>query len=234
MNPHIDSETGRLKSVLLHTPGAEVENMSPKSAERDLYNDIVPLSVVSGEHKRLKDFLSLVADTHEILELFIEALGNPLARADFIRGLTAREHAETRRAELEELSAPELAAVSVQGLLQRRGSLSDFLSDRDYDLSPVPNLYFVRDTAAVVREGLVVGAMANSVRRTEALILKTIFLGHPEFAGRKILFDGIAEGRESTVTLEGGDILVAKKNLLLFGISERTTAEAVDRLLSRL
>ena len=45
MNINVTSEIGELKGVIVHTPGREVENMTPQNAERALYSDILNLSV---------------------------------------------------------------------------------------------------------------------------------------------------------------------------------------------
>ncbi len=63
---NITSEIGVLKRVILHTPGPEVEAMTPKEADADLYNDIIPLSAVRAEYDVLKAFLSSVAEVFEL------------------------------------------------------------------------------------------------------------------------------------------------------------------------
>jgi hypothetical protein len=69
---YIDSEIGRLEKVLIHSPGREIEAMTPERAEKVLYNDIIPLSVVSAEHRKLKAFLSLVSRVYEVGDLLRE------------------------------------------------------------------------------------------------------------------------------------------------------------------
>ena len=70
----IESEIGRLKRVVLHTPGEEIEAMTPEEAERDLYNDIIPLESVLGEYVELKRFLSAVAEVRELADILAECL----------------------------------------------------------------------------------------------------------------------------------------------------------------
>jgi len=70
----IESEIGALRRVILHTPGQEIEAMTPGEAEKDLYNDIIPLGSVLNEYIRLKKFLSSVAEVHELLDLLGDCL----------------------------------------------------------------------------------------------------------------------------------------------------------------
>ena len=51
-----DSEIGKLQGVIIHTPGPEVENMTPTNAERALYSDILNLSVAREEFSQLRVF----------------------------------------------------------------------------------------------------------------------------------------------------------------------------------
>ena len=88
------SETGRLRRVIVHTPGAEIEAMRPSRAEEELYNDIIPLEVVKREHSQLKGFLSKVAEVSELGDLLVGALGSAENRERFA---AAREPSGHRR-----------------------------------------------------------------------------------------------------------------------------------------
>jgi arginine deiminase len=46
----VNSEIGRLKRVLVHRPGEEVENLSPATFERLLFDDSMYLKVAREEH----------------------------------------------------------------------------------------------------------------------------------------------------------------------------------------
>ncbi|MEG2849182.1 MAG: arginine deiminase, partial [Bacteroidales bacterium] len=55
---NVQSEIGTLEGVILHTPGAEVENMTPGNAQRALYSDILNLSIAQKEYTQLQGVLS--------------------------------------------------------------------------------------------------------------------------------------------------------------------------------
>jgi len=127
------------------------------------------------------------------------------------------------------MDTEELVDTLIGGLPARRHTLTDYLSERLYDIPPLPNLYFMRDGAMVFRDRALVGAMAHKVRVNESLLLKAAFSYVPQLGSEGILFDGVLEGG-GDVRLEGGDVMPVSKNTLILGVSERSSAEAVDRL----
>lgn len=222
----IDSEVGRLKRVIVHRPGPEVEAMTPEAAEELLFNDIVPVTVVRSEHDSITAFLKLVCEVVEVEELFERSFADELVRRRVIARACETVDAGHRSDELSRLSPGALVAALVRGLPRRRDSLERYLSTRLYDIPPMPNLYFMRDAAMIYRNSVVVGAMAHPVRRLESILMQAA-LG--DATGSEILFDG-STAEADDVRLEGGDLLIARPDVLLVGISERTSAAAVDIL----
>jgi arginine deiminase len=229
MSGFIDSEIAPLESVIVHTPGYEVEAMTPESAEELLYNEIVPVASVQREHAVLKSVLQSVATVYEFTDLLTTAVEASEPRRALVQAVGRYSHAPEREEELLSLPSAELVRALVGGVRQRRDTLTTFLEERLYDIPPLPNLYFTRDGAAVIRDRLVFGRMAHPVRTVESLLLKTLFHQCPELAHEGVLFDGLQESSDR-VSLEGGDILVLNRNTLLLGVSERTTTAAIDRL----
>lgn len=224
---NVRSETGRLKRVIVHTPGSEVEAMRPSRAEEDLYNDIIPMDIVQGEHAELKGFLSSVAEVYELKDILAESLMAPDDRRSFAELLCARYGSEHRKEELCSLSAAELARAAIQGLPARHVRVADFLKCREYDLPPLPNMYFMRDAAMVYRDKSISSAMRFKVRSPEALIHRFIFDRHDGFKGAGRLLDGPALSRDG-FSLEGGDFQALAGNIVAIGVSERTSPEAID------
>ncbi|WP_018526461.1 arginine deiminase [Alkalispirochaeta alkalica] len=231
----IESEISPLSSVVLHSPGAEIEAMTPSTAEELLYNDIIPLSVMQTHHRQFKEVLELFCDVHELTDLATRALQDETLRSrlcsEIIGDATSGARQDEAWVSLEELlclSPRELVCALVEGIPLRRDSLQTFLSERRYAHPPLPNLYFMRDSAAVVREGLVTGAMAYPVRAPESRLVAAAVAGTLE-TETPLLFDGGDEARRGC-RLEGGDLLVLGPNLLAVGISERSNAAAIDRL----
>ncbi|TFG85259.1 MAG: hypothetical protein E4H20_00725 [Spirochaetales bacterium] len=226
---NIHSETGRLRRVIVHTPGPEVEAMRPSKAEEDLYNDIIPMDIVQAEHAVLTGFLSRVAIVHEVSSLLEESLASAEARSAFALMLSDHFGVANRFDDLAAMDAPTLAIAAIRGLPSRHARLEDFLRDREYDIQPLPNMYFMRDAAVVYRDRSISPAMRFPVRRTEALIHRFIFDHHPDFHGAGRLLDGPALVREG-FSIEGGDFQALGKNVVAIGISERTSAAAVDTI----
>ena len=226
---NITSEIGALKRVIVHSPGPEVEAMTPREAQDDLYNDIIPLQAMRGEFDVLKAFLGKVAEVLELRDLLAELLDYSDLRRYFLEELSRFCPLGPRMEELKEMEAEELARVAIEGLPALSGSLSGTLNRRSFSMRPLPNAYFMRDSAAVLRGWAIASATATDVRLPESVIMRFIFRRHPELRAAGFLIDGPAE-RNRFITVEGGDIVVLSPRVLAVGVSERTTADSVERL----
>jgi arginine deiminase len=229
----VHSEIGRLRRVIVHTPGTEVEAMRPSRAEEDLYNDIIPLDIVRGEHAELKGFLTRIATVLEMSTLLAGTLADAQSKTDFVHVLTAYYRAGHRLAELLAMEPAELAKVAIAGLPARHVLLATLLKDKDFDLYPLPNMYFMRDAAMVYRDRSISSAMRFKVRRFEALINRFVFDRHPDLVGQGCLLDG-PEQVADDFYIEGGDFQVISKGIVAIGVSERTSARAIDSIASRI
>lgn len=225
MSVFADSEVGRLRAVLTHRPGLEIEAMTPRTARSVLYNDIVPLREVAREHDALTRVLSRFAAVYELTELLEEALAQPSAAAEAIRIVGDLYRLGDRVSRLIDLDGTELTRALVGGVRTDRNTLAGRLSLDEFDVPPLPNLYFSRDGGFVYRDGVVIASMANTVRTLEARLLGLICAYHPLFADAPVLF---SRDSEPGLTIEGGDVLLWRPDLLLIGISERTTPAGID------
>ena len=231
----LSSEIGKLEKVIIHSPGFEVEEMTPKSAEQVLYNDILPLPVIAEDHKELKKVLSMVSTVYEVQDLLIDVLQDNAVKEKFVDTIiNFMPHIEHREKELKDMTPAELANGAIVGIKEKKDTLTRFLSDNIFDLPPLPNLYFMRDSAIVVNDSVITGSMANKVRIMEALIAKFIFKYHKDFMSNGFIFDGTKSKNESNVTIEGGDLLVLREDVLAVGISERTSPETIDIVSDRI
>ena len=225
----VNSEIGKLEKVIVHSPGREIQDMTPKMAEKLLYNDIIPLSVVSEEHARLKKILQRVAEVYEFTDLLTETLEDDEVRSAFIKRLVGDAGIGEREAELRAFSPAELTQAVVKGLPEKKSSLEKYLSDRQYDINPLPNLYFTRDAAMVFGNRVISGAMANSVRQAESEAAAAFFEYNPKLRNAGFLLQGHRNSNRQ-LTIEGGDFLVLSEKCLLIGVSERTSPAAVDHI----
>ena len=231
------SEIGRLRRVLLHRPGREIDWMVPAMMEHLLFDDILDGEEARGEHDTFRLLLErLGVETLDATKLLADVLGHDdEARRELLQGLAEPHHRISERAlrRLESLPPDELAEGLVGGLRsdeppRRGGGL--------FDLLPVPNYFFQRDPQIVIGNRVVLSSMATEAREREPLLAGTVFRHHPALAGYEDLFEVHSPPHATPdygpvypyPSLEGGDVLVASPELLLVGISERTNRRGLE------
>jgi len=236
----VNSEIGKLKSVLLHRPGAEIENITPDTMERLLFDDIPFLKIAQEEH----DFFAKTLRDNGVETVYIEQLLEDVLQDDEIRNefLTRylNEHYYTGAAMrdirnyLNSLDLHTMVATIYAGI---RRELVDLTEPNLHDVSgsdaenpflidPLPNAYFTRDPQAMMGNGLTINRMTFAARRPESLITEFVMKHHPRFAGKvDIWLD-----RNTDARIEGGDELVLNDHTLAIGVSERTSSRAIQAL----
>jgi len=227
---NMDSEIGALNAVMVHRPGREIENMTPASAAEVLYDDILNLQLAEREHDQLTGVLRRVADVYEFEELLSDALADTSMKGWLIDELVNLYDCEELASELKDMDNAGLAAQLFQGTPMRKDSLEKYLSPLRHAIPPLPNAFFTRDAVMAVNESVIIGSMAFKARFAEALLLKAIFNYHPNIRSGGFYFDGTTSTSEK-ITIEGGDLLVLRDDLIMIGYSERTTARGIDTLM---
>ncbi len=237
MSIKVFSEIGRLRRVLLHRPGLEIDWMVPSMMGQLLFDDILYGDQARAEHERFADVLRVAGvETLYAQDLLAEVLEAPEVRSELCARLeTDGDLAPGCRGQLEEMSAGDLAAAAICGLRNPEGYQST--ETRLYDLAPVPNYFFQRDPHFLVGERVFLSSMATDARRREPLVSEMIFRHHPDLACASRPFSIAAGDPEAryptggdTPCLEGGDVLVANAETLLVGVSQRTNRRGVERL----
>ena len=230
---NLNSEIGKLKGVILHTPGPEIQNMTPENAERALYSDILNLHVAQQEYAQLSGVLEKLTTTYQVKNLLEDILQNSRVRENLIEKICKNEGVELHKTVLDTLDNTELARQLVEGVLLQKDSLSAFLSKRRYMLKPLHNFFFTRDASIAINDKVLIAKMANNVRVRESIIMQSIFDFHPAFSTATV---NPCEDKffDPAITIEGGDVLVAREDVLLIGIGSRTTSQGVDFILNRL
>lgn len=226
----VNSEIGKLDAVLLHPPGAEVENMTPRNVQRALYSDILNLSIALEEYRQLQGVLSKVSKVYLVDELLVKVLDNQEARQGLLRRICDGEDAADYYDELLEMPSKALARVLVEGLPAKIDSLTAFLRDEYYALYPLYNFYFTRDAAVTIGNSALICRMANKVRMRESYIMDAIYR-HSGVFDCSVVDANEFEPQGSSVMMEGGDILVAREDILLLGNGCRTSSQGIDFLL---
>ena len=226
---NVNSEIGRLRKVMVHSPGSELLAVTPANRDEYLYDDILDLPRARAEHQRFTAILRQFCTVYEVRELLEQALEIPEAKEFLLKRSEDVTGDHTLRQRLGELANPVLVQRFIEGWRLPTGLFSERLDKHSYILPPLPNLFFTRDASMVIDGGVVISTMRFLSRWPEEAIMRTLFGFHPELAGREILYDGSAE-RHRDFTLEGGDVHPLTPEVVLVGISERTSAAAVDAL----
>lgn len=220
----ITSEVGRLRKVICHSPGPELTVVTPSNRLDYLFDDILDLEIARREHSRFVTILARFAEVLEVSELLTDVLEIPEGR-DYV----VRNSGDAIRDRARELSAAELARLYIEGEESTGGALAALVNEVGYSLPPLPNLFFTRDSAAVVGSRVMIASMRHEVRWSEEVLSHALFAYHPALANTGLLYDGSDE-RRLNVRLEGGDVHVVRRDLLAVGMSERTTAAGIDHL----
>jgi arginine deiminase len=227
------SEIGDLEAVILHSPGPEVENMTPQNAERALYSDILNLSVASKEYNQLKGVLEKVTRVFEVKDLLKDILKIEKVKENLVHRICEREGLQLNDYLLG-LNDQVLANQLIEGVLMQKNTLSCFLSKERFSMRPLHNFFFTRDASISVYDSVFIGKMASPVRLRESLIMEAIFDAHPSFSTRTINPANHFASEHGKIAIEGGDVLVARNDILLVGIGPRTTPQGVDFILEQL
>ncbi len=229
---NITSEVGELEGVILHSPGAEVENMTPKNAQRALYSDILNLDIAKWEHAQLSGVLNKVTKTYEVKDLLKNVLDNTKARELLINSICKSEDLTNLQEDLLEIESNELSRLLIEGFPLNRDTLTNFTSKERFSLRPLYNFYFTRDASVSVLNDVLISKMANKVRDREALIMEAIFNFSGVFKTSTINPNWF--NSTPNISIEGGDVLIARDDILVIGSSTRTTTQGIDFILSRL
>src|SRR5919107_494126 len=229
MSLHVTSEIGPLESVLVHTPGPELEAVTPGNRADYLYDDIIDLEIAQREHRQFVSVLRRFAEVYYVRDLLTEILQETEGRDYLITKTMDVVPSDELGQRLSALPAEAIVQMLVEGTEEESGPISRALNEVGFAFPPLPNLFFPRDIGMVIGEHVVVGSMRYGVRWTEELLIKALFRFHPELTNAGLLYDG-SEERRDTYTLEGGDVHYLRSDLLVLGFSERTSTAALDQL----
>jgi arginine deiminase len=173
--------------------------------------------------------LARFCQVHEVRDLLAQVLENREVRELLVRETMDIVPSEPLAREIEDLPPADLVTMLIEGRVETPGPLARTLNEFGFELPPLPNLFFTRDSAMGVGRHVLVGSMRYGVRWPEELIMKALFLYHPLLRNDGILYDGSVE-RRLNYTLEGGDVHALRDDLVLIGFSERSSPGAIDHL----
>src|SRR5581483_2129590 len=229
MPAHVSSEIGRLRSVLVHSPGPELLAVTPANRADYLYDDIIEAESAQREHRRFIAILERFTTVHEVRSLLADILASAESRELLIRETMDIVPSEPLARDISELDARALVRMLIEGRDEPPGPIAKALNECGYVLPALPNMFFTRDSCVVVDDRVLVGSMRYPIRWTEVIIMKALFTHHPELANGGILYDGASE-RRVNYTVEGGDIHPLRRDLVVIGFSERSSPAAIDQI----
>lgn len=246
MKVNVYSEIGQLKTVLLHRPGKELENLTPDILERLLFDDIPYLKVAQEEHdafaKTLRDH---GVEVLYIKDMVVEAINHhPEVRSNFINQFIEESKIASKSVRnavykyLIDLDNESLVTKMIEGIrtneitVDSKQSIIDMLEDEyPFYTDPMPNILFQRDPFSSIGDGVAINNMMTAARERETLFSEIMFLYHPRFENENIPF---YKKRTTRYPSEGGDHLVLNKTTLAIGISMRTDPRAIENLARKL
>ncbi len=236
MSYKLSSEFGFLEEVILHSPGFEIDRLTPENMQDLLFEDVPFFDLMLKEHHEFSSLIRITsnASVHKLHQLLYEVLRDEAVAASLLAKVVKGTTIEAMVEEImSRFTRAQLVNALIGGLryreLKRKFPTVNIpgVDEFDFILPPSPNSYFMRDPAAVVQSGVIISKMKYDGRQREAGIMDTIFRHHPHFKGQTQF---MYEGESETESIEGGDIIIISPKALAIGVSERTSLEAVKKV----
>ena len=206
----VNSEIGQLDGVILHTPGIEIEQMTPASIQEALYSDLLNLRIAQKEYSNFEGVLSKWTKTYQVVDLLEKVLDNNSVKAELLNKILLKENRQFLFAELVSLPSKELAKFLIEGYPYVAGVHPKEFEQGRYMLNPLYNLFFTRDASSSVYDQVLIHSMSTDVRDRESYIMESIF---KNFFGVSTINPKVVEGAHT----EGGDVLIAREDVLFVG-----------------
>lgn len=241
----VHSEVGRLRKVLVCAPGRAHRRLTPSNADDLLFDDVMWVENAQRDHA---DFVNkLTSRGVEVVELHVllgQTMAIPQARDWLLdRKVVANQVGigliDGTREYLQALAPAALAELLIGGMATSdlpEEFRSPYLSlareatgVREYLMPPLPNTLYTRDTTCWLYGGLTLNPLYWPARHDETLLMKAIYQFHPDFVGSTVWW-GDPEQDWGQATFEGGDIMPVGNGVVLMGMSERTSRQAITQV----
>ncbi|WP_192178436.1 arginine deiminase [Mesorhizobium amorphae] len=241
----VHSEVARLREVMVHRPGLSLHRLTPRNCKGLLFDDVLWVERAGQEHDM---FVDALRDRGVLVHSFDELLSATVALPEARRWLLDRrvqpsavgqDMVDELRNWLGEISPDQLATYLVSGILaselpfEPRSLTGQTLEPEDFVLPPLPNQVFTRDSSCWIYGGVSVNAMYWPARQPEAANVEVVYRFHPRFREASFTYLG-PNGADPASSLEGGDAMPVGGGVVLIGMGERTTPQAVEALARRL
>ncbi|MFD6298259.1 arginine deiminase [Streptomyces sp. NPDC060235] len=245
----VHSEVGKLRKVLVCAPGLAHRRLTPTNSDDLLFDDVMWVENAQRDHA---DFVNKLrgrgVDVVELHDLLAQTMAIGPAKDWLLeRKITANEVGigliDHTREFLETLAPARLAEYLIGGLAiadlpeQFRPASIELAREstggREYLMPPLPNTLYTRDTTCWLYGGLTLNPLYWPARHDETLLMKAIYSFHPDFAGSTVWW-GDPETTWGQATFEGGDIMPVGNGVVLMGMSERTSRQAITQVAAAL
>ena len=244
----VHSEAGKLHKVMVCSPGLAHQRLTPSNCDELLFDDVLWVSQAKRDHF---DFVTKMRerdiDVLEMHNLLTDTLRNPQARqwvldhkiTDNLIGVGLKNEVRSWLESLEPRALAEflIGGVSVSDLIKDLGPsnslkmLGDFIGPASFLVPPLPNTQFTRDTTCWIYGGVTLNPMYWPTRRQETLLASAIYKFHPDFAEADFeVWYGDPERDHGSATLEGGDVMPIGNGVVLIGMGERSSRQAIGQL----
>lgn len=245
----VHSEVGRLRRVLVCSPGLAHRRLTPSNSDALLFDDVMWVENAQRDHAEfVTDMRSRGVEVLELHELLAQTMDNPEARAWLLdRKITPDEVGlglvEGTRAYLDSLPSAALAELLIGGM-STADLPEDYRTDyiclarestgiNEYLMPPLPNTLYTRDTTCWIYEGVTLNPLFWPARQAETLLMKAIYDFHPSFVDASVWW-GDPERDWRHATVEGGDVMPVGGGTVLIGMSERTSRQGITQLAAAL
>ncbi|WP_244932460.1 arginine deiminase [Nocardioides sp. W7] len=245
----VHSEVGKLRKVLVCAPGLAHRRLTPSNSDDLLFDDVLWVENAQRDHA---DFVHKMTnrgvEVVELHDVVAQTLAVPGARDWLLDRKVEPNHVglglvEDTRAFLESLPARDLAEFLIGGLATQ-DLPQDFRSGyvelarestgaREYLLPPLPNTLYTRDTTCWLYGGLTMNPLYWPARKDETLLYRMVYDFHHDFVGSKVWW-GDPTQDWGQATFEGGDVMPVGNGVVLVGMSERTSRQAITQVAAAL
>lgn len=229
------SEVGRLRTVMLHRPGPELQRLTPRNNDKLLFDGIPWVSRAQDEHDAFAQVLrdrdvevlyltDLLTESFESADARMQAI--ELATTSLQLGDTLGTYLRSALADLDPAALTEALTAGIRNDEVRggHGLVTALLRPDDFLIDPLPNLLFTRDSSIWIGHQVVITSLAMPARSRETQLTEIIYTTHPRFADVPKLHGWHHE------YVEGGDVLLLSEGVIAVGVGERTTPAGVERL----
>jgi arginine deiminase len=245
----VHSEVGQLRKVLVCAPGLAHERLTPSNCDDLLFDDVIWVQNARRDHfdfvSKMRERGVEVVELHNLLTeiLAIGEAKNWLLDRKIVANEVGLGLVDDTRAYLESLEPRKLAQFMIGGLATvdlpddfRPGYIAlarEHTGIREYLMPPLPNTLYTRDTTCWIYGGVTLNPLYWPARHDETMLMKAIYTFHPDFTGARIWW-GDPEKDWGLATLEGGDVMPVGNGVVLIGMSERSSRQAVTQVAAAL